>query len=88
MIETIICYEMTDTFAGEANCSWVKRGEIRTKPGEEFSDLAAVRRVKKALEITGVKCNKEEDGDYIVLHPLGQNIVIYIWFHSFGSASN
>ena len=88
MVETIIYYEMTDTFNGDANYSWVKRGEIRTKQGEEFSDLAAVRRVKKALGYSGVKCKKEEDGDYIVLRPFGKNIVIFIWFHSFGNASN
>ena len=88
MIETIVCYEMTDTFSGEANYLWVKRGEIRTKQGEEFSDLAAVRRVKKALGYSGVKCKKEEYGDSIILHPSGENIIINIWFHSFGSASS
>lgn len=49
MIQTNIQYEMTDTFCGEANYSWVKRGTIECKPGEEYSDLAAIRRVKKSI---------------------------------------
>ena len=40
MIQTNIQYEITDTFCGEANYSWVKRGTIECKPGEEYSDLA------------------------------------------------
>lgn len=48
-IQTNIQYEVTDTFNGEANYSWVKRGTIETKQGEDYSDLAAIRRVKKAI---------------------------------------
>lgn len=50
---TIFCniqYEMTDTFGGESNYSWVRR-------------------------------------DMIELRPVGQCVVIFITFHSFGSTS-
>lgn len=87
MIQTNIQYEYTDTFGGEANYSWVKRGTIKTKPGENFSDLAAVRRVKKALGLYGVRCKKVDLGDAIALYPSASCTVVFISFHCFGSAS-
>ena len=87
MIQTNIQWEITDTFAGEANYSWVKRGKIETKPGEDFSDLAAVRRVKKDAGWENVPCKRENWGDMIVLRPYGQCVIMFISFHSFGSAS-
>ena len=86
-MKTVIQYEVTDTFCGEANYSWVKRGTIDTKEGEEFSDLAAVRRVKKAIGWNGVKCRTETYGDDITLRPIGVNQVCFITFHTFGNAS-
>lgn len=87
MIQTNIQYEMTDTYGGEANYSWVKRGKIECKPGEDYSDLAAVRRVKKALDMSGVPCKRESWCDTIVLRPVGSCTIIFIDFHPFGSAS-
>lgn len=87
MIQTNIHYEITDTFGGEANYSWVKRGKIECKPAEDYSDLAAVRRVKKAAGWENVNCKRESFGDMIVLRPYGQCVVMFITFHSFGSAS-
>lgn len=86
-IQTDIHYEITDTYGGEANYSWVKRGEIQCKPGEDYSDLAAVRRVKKDAGWNNVKCKRENYGDMIVLRPVGQCIIMFINFHSHGSAS-
>ena len=40
-MKTITQYEVTDTFGGEANYSWVERGIAPSKEGEDFSDLAA-----------------------------------------------
>lgn len=87
MVQTDIHYEITDTFGGEANYSWVKRGKIQGKPGEDYSDLAAVRRVKKVAGWENVRCKKENYGDMIVLRPVGQCIVMFINFYSHGSAS-
>ncbi len=84
-VQTDIHYEMTDTFSGEANYSWVKRGVIACKPGEDYSDLAAVRRVKAALDMSGVRCQTENDSEGITLRPCGQCTVVFITFHSHGS---
>lgn len=87
MIQTDIHYEITDTYGGEANYSWVKRGKIECKPGKEYSDLSAVRRVKKEINLNGVKCKIENYGDMIVIKPIGQCIVCFVTFHPHGSAS-
>lgn len=87
-ITTNIQYEVTDLFGGEANYSWVKRGTISCKEGEDYSDLAAVRRVKKAIGWNGTRCKMDnQGGDCIALYPAGQNIVCFITFYPFGSAS-
>lgn len=87
MIQTDIHYEITDTYGGEANYSWVKRGKIKCKPGENYSDLAAVRRVKKSAGWENLRCKRENWGDMIVLRPVGQCIVMFINFYPHGSAS-
>ena len=87
MVQTDIHYEITDTYGGEANYSWVRRGEIQCKPGENYSDLAAVRRVKKAAGWENLRCKRENYGNMIVLRPYGQCIIMFIKFYSHGSAS-
>lgn len=85
MIQTNIQWEVTDTFSGEVNYSWVKRGKIETKPGEEFSDLAAVRRVKRAIGWNGVRCRVSSYGDMLEIRPFGMCQVCFVTFHYFGS---
>ena len=87
MIITNIEYEVTDTYGGESNYSWVKRGTVEYKEGENYSDLAAVRRVKKAIGWNGVRCNIERYGDAITLRPIGICQVCFITFNSFDRAS-
>ena len=87
MIQTDIHYEITDTFGGEANYSWVKRGRLECKPGEDYSDLAAVRRVKKDAGWENLRCKREDYGDMIVLRPVGQCLIMFINFHPHGIAS-
>ena len=87
-VQTDIHYEITDTYGGEANYSWVKRGKIECKPGEDYSDLAAVRRAKKDAGWENVRCKREDYGGRIVLRPVGQCIVMFINFQSHGSALN
>lgn len=65
--------EMTDTFGGEANYSWVKRAEF-----ECDNDKKLVHEAKKALEIVGWKCYKEETGEMIILRPSRMNRIIFI----------
>lgn len=69
--------EMTDTFCGEANYSWVRRAEC---DADGLSDLAIVRRIKRQLGIDGVRCTRETWGETIVLRPIGVCAVIFIDF--------
>jgi len=86
-MKTVIQWEMTDTFGGESNYSWVRRGVVDTKEGEDFSDLAAIRRVKKAIGWNGLRCKVDNYGDTIALYPVGMCQVCFITFHTYGSAS-
>jgi hypothetical protein len=76
MTTKTIPFEMTDTFGGEANYSWVRRGEVSLPEGA--SDLTLVRRVKKALGLEGVPCKRESYGEQIVLRPVGSCVVVFI----------
>ena len=75
-LKQAIPYEMTDTFGGEANYSWARRGEVFLL--SSASDLARVRAVKKALGLEGVPCKREEYGEQIVLYPVGGCTVVFI----------
>lgn len=86
-MKTLIQYEVTDTFDDEANYTWVQRGNAPSKENEDFSDLAAIRRVKKAIGWNGLRCRVENYGDDIALFPYGMNQVCFISFHTFGNAS-
>ena len=85
-IQTNIQYEVTDTFCGEANYSWVTRGKIK-KGTKEFSNLAAIRAVKKAIGWNGLRCKVTDYGDQIEIRPQGINQICFIDFHYFGNAS-
>jgi len=69
--------ELTDTFAGEANYSWVKRETI-TIP-DRSSDRKIVMGAKSALGLTGQRCRKVDHGDTIELRPYGQCTVAFIY---------
>jgi hypothetical protein len=59
--------EKTDTYGGEANYSWVERYSIDVPEG--ISDLALVRRAKKLLGYTGIRCRVDNYGDSLVITP-------------------
>lgn len=86
-IQSDIHHEVTDTMGGEANYSWVKKGKIISVPGQDYSQLAAVRRVKKAIGWNGIRCETEDYGDMIKLIPRNMAQVCFITFHEHGSAS-
>jgi len=85
-------YEYTDTFNGEANYCWVKRGTVSVPElthygydgsrGYTRADKAqsreVVRLVKAALGLTGVKCRREEWSGTIALYPYVANCVAFI----------
>ena len=87
-------YEYTDTFSGESNYSWVKRGKVSvpelTHYGYDGSNgyskankLAMrelVRKVKAELGLTGVPCVRHDFGDMLELRPRGMATVLFITF--------
>jgi hypothetical protein len=68
-------FEVTDTFGGEANYAWVKRGSVEFKlhPTQRQIVLA----LKKFAGLTGVRCRKDDYGDQIALHPVGICVVAF-----------
>lgn len=85
-VHTNIQWELTDTYGGESNYSWVERGII-PKGTKEFSNLAAVRAVKKQIRWNGLRCKVYDFGDFIEIRPRGMCQICFITFHYFGSAS-
>lgn len=70
--------ELTDTFGGEANYSWVRRKTF-TIP-DNASDRAIVRAGKAALGLSGVRCRTENYGDSFTLRPYGACVVAFITY--------
>jgi len=68
--------ELTDTFGGEANYSWVRRADI-TVP-DNASRLAIIRAAKSALGLTNVRCNVSDFGDMYEIRPTGSNTVAFV----------
>ena len=72
--------ELTDTFGGEANYSWVRRAEV------DLPDAATARQqitaAKAALGLTGCRCVKSDLGDLIELRPSGSCTIAFITFAS------
>jgi hypothetical protein len=68
--------EVTDTFSGEANYSWVRRYSVDASS----SDTAIIRRAKAAAGWNGIRCTKENYGDMIKLKPSGMCQVMFITF--------
>ena len=85
-------YEFTDTFGGEANYCWVKRGKVTV------SDLVAygydgstgyaaasarqwrhvMRKVKSDLGLSGVRGARYEHGDSLEFRPYRSATVLFI----------
>jgi len=75
----MICkYEHTDTYGGEANYSWVERGEFKMPDTAKNRDI--VKRAKELTGLTGVKCNTEDFGDMIKITPRNICQVVFITF--------
>jgi hypothetical protein len=71
--------EVTDTFSGEANYSWVKRKELDLM--DALSKYSIVRRVKKEIGWSGQRCLTVDYGDTIELRPYGVCQVCFISFN-------
>jgi hypothetical protein len=70
--------EVTDTFGGEANYSWVRRFSLEVP--ESISNYSVVRRAKKEIEWNGKRCCVVDYGDMIELRPYGECQVAFITF--------
>lgn len=70
--------EITDTFGGEANYSWVRRYTLDTP--DDISRRALVRRIKNAAGLTGVRCATDGHGGMIVIRPVGACVVLFATF--------
>lgn len=70
--------EMTDTFGGETNYSWVKRIENFTIP-ENCSYQKKIKLIKSALELDGEKFKKTfASGDFEAWDLKGANVRIML----------
>ncbi len=88
-------YEHTDTFGGEANYSWVKRGTV-TMPelthygydgsgstyarANKIAEREIVKAVKAKIGLTGVRCETEWNGDSCTIRPRGMAQIVFIEF--------
>ena len=70
--------EMTDTFAGEANYSWVRRETLDAPAG--LSRRALVRRAKALIGWTGARCDVTDYGGMIDIRPRGACVVAFITY--------
>ena len=68
--------ELTDTFGGEANYSWVRRYRLEHEPGE--TDRALMRRVKKTLGWSGIHCTVVNYGDLMDIRPTDAPLVAFV----------
>lgn len=58
-------FEVTDTFGGEANYSWVDRCE----GSGSLTDRGVVRALKALMGITGQRAEVDKYGDDIIIRP-------------------
>lgn len=72
-----IQFTLTDTYGGEANFAWVRRGEAVRR---SITDRGAVRLAKAWAEWTGRRCTVENYGDSITIRPSGLCQVMFIDF--------
>lgn len=68
--------EVTDTYGGEANYSWVNRYEVWVMEGTSNRDR--VRLAKAAAGWTGTICRTESYGDSWTLRPSGLLQIMFI----------
>lgn len=85
--EHLYRWEYTDTFAGEANYCWVKRGIIRDSEAKRQAYTpdhwrATQRRILKAAKreagLTGVRCERRDFGDMVAYYPHGMCTVLFV----------
>lgn len=84
-------YEYTDTFGGEANYAWVKRGKVSVPDWDKFSDWDGngrrepkgyqqyvMRKAKAAVGLTGVRGRTYAYGDGYEFRPYRMRTVLFV----------
>ena len=69
--------ELTDTFGGEANYSWVKRAEFVC---DGMTDRQIERKAREEIGLTGVRCKREDLGDMVAWYPHNSCTVAFLTF--------
>lgn len=77
-IESIARVEVTDTFGGEANYSWVRRYSFPVRKGD--SDLAIMRKAKAIAGYTGLRGRSANLGDSFEFRPWGLLHILFVTF--------
>ena len=70
--------ELTDTFGGEANYSWIKRHEFET---DGLTDNQIIRKARKLIGLDGVQTTKSDCGDMIQWNIKGACLVAFLTFN-------
>lgn len=69
--------ELTDTFGGEANYSWVHRASF---PCDGMSDRQIERKARELVDLTGIRCSREDYGDMVAWRPHNACLVAFLTF--------
>lgn len=69
--------ELTDTFNGAANYSWVRRELLELPNG--LTDRQVIIKAKAALGLTGCRCRTFTYGEGWELRPIGSLTVAFIY---------
>lgn len=76
--------EVTDTFGGEANYSWVRRGVIRIPASLPYASkayrLAKVKAAKAFAGWTGQRCEVADHGDMLDIRPRNACMVCFVTY--------
>ena len=67
--------EITDTFGGQANYSYVEREQLEIN--ESYSQPWIVRQLKAHAGWTGLRCSVCHYGDLIEIRPANQCVVLF-----------
>jgi hypothetical protein len=67
--------EVTDTFGGEANYSWVRRYSVMVP--DALSKYALMRRIKRIIGWSGKRCAVHDYGGMIEIRPAGECVVAF-----------
>ena len=66
--------ELTDTFGGEANYSWVKRAKLDVKDTKR----AIIQKAKAWAGFTGIRCDVDRHDSFIIIKPRGLCQIVFV----------